>query len=56
MNSVDLAYWNIFERRGNHVRSFNYRNNKETFDEFKLTGISNFDFFANKLYKGLRKA
>lgn len=55
MNSVDLKYWNIFERRGKFVKSFNYKNNKETFDEFKLTGINNFDFFANKLYKELRR-
>ncbi len=55
MNSVDLECWNIFERRGNRVKSFNYKSNKEVFDEFKLIGISNFDFFSNRLYKGLKK-
>lgn len=55
MNSVDLKYWNILERRGKYVRSFNYKNNKEAFDEYRVIGINNFDFFAEKLYKGLRR-
>ncbi len=55
MNSVDLECWNIFERRGKRVKSINYYNNKEAFDEFKLIGMNNFDFFANRLYKGLKK-
>lgn len=54
MNSIDLKYWNIFERRGKYVRSFNYRNSKKAFDDFALTGMNNFDFFANELYKGLK--
>lgn len=54
MNSVDLKYWNIFERRGNYVSSFNYRNSKKAFDEFLLTGMNSFDFFANELYKRLK--
>lgn len=55
MNSVDMKHWNILERRGKYVRSFNYKNSKETFDEYKLIGINNFDFFATGLYKGLRR-
>ena len=54
MNSVDLKCWNIFERRGKHVTSFNYKNSKKAFDEFLLLGMNSFDFFANELYKGLR--
>jgi predicted ATPase len=52
MNAVDLKYWNVFERKGKIVQSFNYKNSKKAFDDFALTGLNNFDFFADKLYKG----
>ena len=51
MNSVDIKYWNVFERKRNTVQAFNYKNSKEAFDEFSLTGLNNFDFFADKLYR-----
>lgn len=51
MNAVDLKYWNVFERKGKTVDAFNYRNSKKLFDDFALTGLNNFDFFANELYK-----
>jgi len=50
MNAVDIQYWNVFERKGKTVRAFNYKNSKKAFDEFALTGLNNFDFFANRLY------
>ncbi len=46
MNKVPLEEWLILQRTGNHVRVRNYENSKEIFDEFKFTGLSNFDFFA----------
>jgi hypothetical protein len=55
MNAVDLKYWNVFERRGNTVQAFNYTNRKKAFDDFMLTGLNNFDFFANELYKNGHK-
>ena len=54
MSAIDLKYLNVFERIGKHVKSFNYKNSKKAFDEFLLTGMNNFDFFANELYKGFR--
>lgn len=51
MNIVDIKYWNVFERKGETVQALNYRNSKEAFDEFSLTGLNNFDFFADKLYR-----
>ena len=51
MNSVDIKYWNVFERKRNTVQAFNYKNSREAFDEFSLTGLNNFDFFADKLYR-----
>lgn len=51
MNTVDLRYWNVLERKGTTVRSFNYRNSKRMFDRFMRLGLNNFDFFASELYK-----
>jgi len=51
MNAVDIQYWNVFERKGKTVRAFNYKNSKKAFDEFVLTGLNNFDFFADRLYR-----
>lgn len=55
MNAVDIKYWNIFEKDKCTVRSFNYKNNKAAFDQFTLTGLNNFDFFAYELYKATNK-
>jgi len=52
MNAVDIRYWNVFERKGKTVQAFNYKNSKKAFDEFALTGLNNFDFFADRLYRG----
>jgi len=46
MNQVPLEEWSVLDRQANHVRVLNYHNSKELFDEFKYTGLSNFDFFA----------
>ena len=54
MSAVDVKYWNILERVGKHVKSYNYENSKKAFDEFSFTGMNNFDFFASKLYKRLK--
>ncbi|MFC1905556.1 ATP/GTP-binding protein [Chloroflexota bacterium] len=51
MNAVDIKYWNVFERKGKSVRAFNYKNSKEAFDEFVQTGLNNFDFFADRMYR-----
>lgn len=51
MNAVDIKYWNVVERRQKTVRAFNYKNSKKAFEEFALTGLNNFDFFADRLYR-----
>lgn len=50
MNDVPLEYWNVLHRNGAKVRSFNYINSKEKFDEFEYSGLSNFDFFASEFF------
>jgi hypothetical protein len=52
MNAVDLKYWNILDRKGHIVTSYNYENSKDTFEGFSFTGLNNFDFFALEFYKG----
>jgi hypothetical protein len=46
MNNVPLEYWQVIQRTGGECRVFNYENTKETFEEFKYTGLNNFDFLA----------
>lgn len=47
MNAVDIKNWNILLREVNKAKAVNYSNNKKLFDEFKLTGLSNFDLFSS---------
>lgn len=50
-NSVPLKYINVLERNGHIVKAFNYENSKKIFDEFKFTGLNNFDLFSATMYK-----
>ncbi len=47
MNRVPLEEWSLIERKGPKVIVRNIKNSKEAFEEFKFTGLSNFDFFAS---------
>jgi energy-coupling factor transporter ATP-binding protein EcfA2 len=46
MNSVPLDMWTVLKRDGSVVRGLNVLNSKKKFDEFRFTGLNNFDFFA----------
>ena len=50
MNNVPLEHWIVLEREGSKSIHHNYRNSKEIFDQFELTGLSNFDFFSTGYY------
>jgi AAA15 family ATPase/GTPase len=50
MNNVPLEYWSIIKREGNTSKIYNYRNSNKIFDDFKYTGLNNFDFFSSKYY------
>src|SRR5438105_11020892 len=45
MNSVPLEAWTILHREGGSTRVYNYANSREKFEQFKFTGLNNFDFF-----------
>jgi energy-coupling factor transporter ATP-binding protein EcfA2 len=46
MNKVPLEEWCLLQRTANKVRVRDYRNSKQAFDRFKITGLNNFDFLA----------
>jgi hypothetical protein len=46
MNEVPLETWTILQRSPGRSTIYNYQNSKVYFDEFKYTGLNNFDFFA----------
>ncbi|MFT3788458.1 MAG: AAA family ATPase [Tepidisphaeraceae bacterium] len=56
MNKVPLEDWSVLRRFGGIVKVYNYSNSKRLFDDFKLTGLSNFDFFAMDFIEGEAKA
>ena len=51
MNNVPLEYWAITQRAANKTKIYNYENAKDKFDDFELTGLSNFDFFSSGLFE-----
>jgi len=51
MNAVDIQNWAVLLREGNKISLFNYENSKEIFEEFKFTGLNNFDFYASEFFR-----
>lgn len=46
MNCVPLEHWTVLVEQGTKTRVFNYANSRKRFDDFKFTGLCNFDFFS----------
>ncbi len=51
MNNTSLDYWQLIERKGQVVKSYNKLNSGEIFEEFKYTGLNNFDFYSTDFFK-----
>lgn len=51
MNEVDIENWAVLHRDGNKISLYNYENSKEIFEDFKFTGLNNFDFYASEFFK-----
>ncbi len=51
MDVVDIKYWNVLDRSGDVVTSLNYQSHPTIFEQFRFTGMSNFDFFASDYIK-----
>jgi len=47
MNNVPLEYWAVMQRTSNKTKIYNYKNAKNKFEDFKFTGMNNFDFFMS---------
>lgn len=47
MNIVDIDCWNILVRHGQTVKSFTKDDAPELFEEFRFSGLDNFDFFTS---------
>ena len=52
MNAVPLECWSVLNRTDSGVEVLNYANSKAKFDDFKFTGMNNFDFFAQDFLHG----
>ena len=50
MNGVPLEYWSVIERKSGLAKLHNIYNSKQIFDDFKFTGLNNFDFFSSRFY------
>jgi AAA15 family ATPase/GTPase len=50
MNKIPLKYWSVLERTPKSTLVYNYYNSRETFDDFRFTGLNNFDFLATDFY------
>ena len=55
MNNVPLKYWLIMHRVRNRSQVLNYENSRKVFDDFELTGLSNFDFFTSQYFLGRKQ-
>jgi len=55
MNNVLFKYWQVIERKGGECNVYNHHNSKEIFDEFKYTGLNNFDFLTTDFINAKRE-
>jgi AAA15 family ATPase/GTPase len=53
INKATLKSINFLKRNGHIVTAFNYANSKDTFEEFLLTGLNNFDFLSGGILNKL---
>jgi len=51
MNAVDIQSWAVIMREGNKISLFNYENSRDIFEEFRFTGLNNFDFYASEFFR-----
>lgn len=49
MNAVDVDYWTVLNRSKAKVNAFNKMSNPKAFEDFKFSGLQNFDFFSMDL-------
>lgn len=47
MDAIPLKYWLVIQRLAGQAKIYSYRNSQPLFDDFKFTGLGNFDFFSS---------
>lgn len=50
MNKIPLRYWTVIDRERSKSVFYDYTNSREVFDDFKYTGLNNFDFLTTDFY------
>lgn len=50
MNNTSLEYWQVIARTGGTVKLYNKFNSEKIFNDFKYTGLNNFDFFSTDFF------
>ncbi|MBK5722771.1 ATP-binding protein [Dysgonomonas sp. Marseille-P4677] len=51
MNQISLRFWSVIDRQRNKSIFYDYTNSTDTFEDFKYTGLNNFDFLSSDFYK-----
>lgn len=51
MNNTNLKYWQVVSRVGGKVKMYNHCNSGNRFEDFKFSGLNNFDFFVTESFK-----
>ncbi len=52
MNKIPLENWLVVHKEDKKSIFYGYQNSKEIFEEYKYSGLSNFDFLATEFYLG----
>jgi ABC-type lipoprotein export system ATPase subunit len=50
MDAIPLKYWLVIQRLAGTAKIYSYRNSQSLFDDFRFTGLGNFDFFSSNYF------
>jgi ABC-type lipoprotein export system ATPase subunit len=50
MDAIPLKYWLVIQRLAGQAKIYSYRNSQSLFDDFRFTGLGNFDFFSSNYF------
>ena len=51
MNNTKLEYWQLIHRKGGVINMHNISNSLDILEQFKFTGLNNFDYFSTNFFK-----
>lgn len=50
MNNIPIERWSVIQRKSKRSIFYNYKNSRGIFEDFKFTGLNNFDFLSTNFY------